>query len=259
MEKFTEHELYEMSHNRTMKIEGTYDNDPRDRGGETCMGIARNFHDDWDGWKIVDGMKKDPNFPNCLKGHEELHAKVLDFYKSKYWSKPNFDLVGEKLPLCSIELFDSGVNCGTERASKWLQAALNAFNNQEKYYDDIKEDGKIGKGTMGMVDALIKKRGTEKTDRNVFKYLNVLQGMHYHSIIQRREKMECYIWGWYLRVFDDDMIEIIYPSGKSDINEEALIETVTKATLSFVKKSVEESTETVNVMRQVKENLKMVK
>lgn len=40
-----------------VKYEGYYVNDPNDPGGETYMGIARNYNKTWQGWQIIDQYK----------------------------------------------------------------------------------------------------------------------------------------------------------------------------------------------------------
>ena len=41
-----------------IKHEGYYANVEGDRGGETYMGVARNLHPDWEGWKYIDAYKE---------------------------------------------------------------------------------------------------------------------------------------------------------------------------------------------------------
>jgi lysozyme family protein len=50
---------FEIAYGETELREGGYVNDPVDRGGETHRGVARKFHPDWSGWKIIDQIKQD--------------------------------------------------------------------------------------------------------------------------------------------------------------------------------------------------------
>ena len=65
---------------KTMGHEGGYAFHELDRGGETYKGIARNFHKNWEGWKIVDNCKKDEsNFPINLEENPGLEKSVFPF------------------------------------------------------------------------------------------------------------------------------------------------------------------------------------
>ena len=43
---------------KTIISEGLYSNDKEDTGGETVLGLTRAADADWDGWQLVDSMKK---------------------------------------------------------------------------------------------------------------------------------------------------------------------------------------------------------
>jgi hypothetical protein len=73
---------FNISYSITMGNEGPYDNDPTDVGGETYWGIARKYHPDWDGWKIIDSYKTKPGFPGNLKDNQSLKDSAKSLYKS---------------------------------------------------------------------------------------------------------------------------------------------------------------------------------
>ena len=65
--------------------EGGYGNDPKDSGGETYKGIARNRQAQWAGWSLVDVYKQKPGFPANLEKSPVLQTEVSKFYKTSFW------------------------------------------------------------------------------------------------------------------------------------------------------------------------------
>jgi len=179
----------------TMGHEGTYDNDPDDVGGETYRGIARRYHPNWEGWKIIDDCKKfDFSIEECLrlKGGD-INDRVKDFYKDKYWNPFCGDEIFNQM--VANEMFDTGVNMGIGRAVKFLQKGLNVLNRNGRLYSDIVEDGDFGNNTMRALDSLPQK------DMGVLcKIMNVLQGMHYINYMTKSPTQEKFARGWFSRV-----------------------------------------------------------
>ncbi len=163
---------------RIVKHEGGYANDPRDRGGETYKGIARNFWPKWEGWKLVDEAK-----PGTVKEINQRLEKtnigdmVLAFYKKEYWDKVGAPLLGDAL---GFQVTDCAVNCGIARAAKMLQRLVGAYPDgavgpmtaakvkeygdtlevitgfneaRREYYRGLKQFSIYGKGWLNRVDA----------------------------------------------------------------------------------------------------------
>jgi len=164
----------------TLGIEGDYSDDPDDPGGKTKFGIteavARAF-----GYK--GSMNKLP-LP-LAKG----------IYRKNYWALLRLDDVAELSEGVASELFDTAVNLGVAFAGKSLQKALNAFNNNEKHYADVKVDGLVGQMTITALKGYFDKR---KDDGEIvlLRALNSLQGAAY---LKRNEK---YVFGWFLNRVD---------------------------------------------------------
>lgn len=171
----------------TIKHEGGYVNDPNDSGGETNYGITKavadKFKSSWVDYAWNGNMKTMPL------------QFAQDVYAQEYFFSPRFNLVAEKSQLIAQELFDTGVNTGTSRPSKWLQQLLNVFNNQQSFYKDIAEDGKIGAGTCAALQSFLDKRGKEG-ERVMYNALNIMQGSFYIDLATKREKDEKFVWGW---------------------------------------------------------------
>lgn len=117
--------------------EGGFSDDPKDPGGPTYKGIARNFHPQWSGWSLVDAHKAVANFPASLEADAMLQDSVKAFYFTEFWTRVGCDAVPEAL---RFDLFDMAVNCGQVPAAKALQHAAG-----------VAEDGVIGPGTRAAI------------------------------------------------------------------------------------------------------------
>lgn len=98
---------------KTVKAnEGGYRNLGYDHGGETYKGIARNFHPNWVGWKLVDDYKKTngPLKQGAVINSSVLDKMVHDFFQSLFWTKNNLYAITNQsiATLC----FDMVVNHG---------------------------------------------------------------------------------------------------------------------------------------------------
>lgn len=178
---------------KTMGHEGGYSNDPDDFGGETYRGISRRFHPTWQGWRIIDGLRRGSLHRLTDTIQKELDLLTRQFYQENYWNKFGGDQISFQ-PLAE-ELFDTSVNLGVGRAVKFLQIALNCLNRNQSLYDDLKEDGIFGLKTL---DALNCIDGDDL--KLIFKMLNVLQGIHYITIMQSDPTQEKFCRGWFKRV-----------------------------------------------------------
>jgi len=175
---------------KTMIIEGGYSNDPQDLGGETYKGISRVYNPSWKGWKIIDSIEDKSKLDENIK----LQELVRDFYKDKYWDK----FLGDYIPSQDIaeELFDTSVNLGVHRASKYLQEALNILNRNGKLYKDIVVDGFIGRKTLDALHSYLE----HDPDKYILLIMNILQGMHYINYMRKSPTQEKFARGWLKRV-----------------------------------------------------------
>lgn len=183
-------------YDKTMKNEGGYVNDPDDVGAETYKGISRKYNPSWNGWDIIDELKKD-NFPDNLKENtqevRELNLRVKKYYKMVYFDPYCGDEMDYSL---ANEMFDTAVNLGVGRVVKYLQMALNVLNRNGTLYQDQVEDGMYGKTTH----ACLQKYLEHDTINLLVKIINVLQGAHYIDYMKKSPKQEKYARGWFSRV-----------------------------------------------------------
>lgn len=178
----------------TLGHEGGYSNDPDDVGGETYKGVARRYHPNWKGWRMIDIYRGSPNFPQVMNSDAELQGHVEDLYKALYWDINLLDECSSQM--VANEMFDTGVNMGVGRAGKFLQKALNLLNKGGKIYSDVVEDSKVGPNTIRALRSCIDYRGYEY----IYKILNILQGMHYINYMTKSPTQEKYAYGWLKRV-----------------------------------------------------------
>lgn len=183
--------IFEKAFDLTLGHEGGYVNDPHDPGGETYKGIARRRHGTWQGWVIIDKLKKFGDFPKNLDEDSALQSHVKEFYKKEFWDVMRLDDLNDQT-ICN-EMFDTAVNQGSGTAARYLQEALNVLNRGGKDYKDIAVDGKIGRITLGIVNS-------HPRAYNVLKALNGLQFMKYYNLAKNDEKFEKYLNGWLNRV-----------------------------------------------------------
>lgn len=157
-----------------------YVNHPADRGGPTIWGVTERV-------ARANGYKGDMR--------TMPRSAAVAIYRSEYAIKPGFMAVAEIYPEVGAELFDTGVNMGPARPSKWLQEWLNALNSGGKHYADIVADGKIGPATLAALRAYKAKRGVEGGKR-LLRGLNASQGAEYLRIAQKNPSQEAFLYGW---------------------------------------------------------------
>lgn len=87
-----------------LKHEGGYVDHPNDPGGETNFGISKRAYPDLD----IKNITMD---------------QVSEIYRKDYWDRIKGDDLPYPIALC---VFDTAVNSGVARASRWLQETCNA-------------------------------------------------------------------------------------------------------------------------------------
>ncbi|MFA7466962.1 MAG: glycosyl hydrolase 108 family protein [Desulfotomaculaceae bacterium] len=197
---------FKTAYRATMDFEGSYNDDPRDLGGETWKGVSRKMNPDWEGWLVVDLIKRSVakrDLDRMLNADEELEDMLLEFYKAQYWDPLSLDQVKEQE--IAGEIFDTAVNQGVIKAAKYFQEGLNLLNNNQLHYSDLVVDGHIGPATLKaysayMLTANFSGRSRERNVRTMLKVLNGLQFERYVEICELNPKQEVYFYGWINRI-----------------------------------------------------------
>jgi lysozyme family protein len=138
----------------TATNEGGWANNPRDDGGETAFGIARHYWPEWEGWPVIDGIKRGigPEPPYGTISHNQyahqintacranttFMSMVSDFYQKNFWGQ----LGGINDQELANKIYDMGVNSGTSEAAKLIQRCIGT-----------NDDGRIGPKTLTGINA----------------------------------------------------------------------------------------------------------
>lgn len=113
---------FEGAFKRSKVNEGGYVNDPHDLGGETYRGIARKYHPEWTGFKLIDAMKKvSPIKYNFVS--DELDKLAEGFYKEKYWNPIQLDNMASQLN--AEQIYDCSLS-GLPRTKQMIKHLLNS-------------------------------------------------------------------------------------------------------------------------------------
>jgi len=165
----TKTNLFSFSLEKVLKFEGGYVNDPNDSGGSTNKGVTQ---------KSFDAYNIKNNFQ--LKDVRQMtDSEIETFYYKEYWKRQKCHLVFPKL---SFLMFDTSVNMGSGRATKFLQRCLNT-----------NDDGNFGSGTLKLVNEITDELGF------INKYIE-LRRQFYYNIVEAKPSQQRYINGWINRI-----------------------------------------------------------
>ena len=134
-----------------------------DRGGMTYAGIARAFHPNWPGWRVID------------QGETPPADLVRQFYRSNFWHPLRLDEVEHQDVAGNI--FDFGVNAGLGTAAKLAQLVAGTT-----------PDGKIGRKTIEALNAI-------DPDLFVARYA-LAKIARYRDIVTKNRTQQRFLLGW---------------------------------------------------------------
>ena len=112
-----------------------------DKGGETYLGIARNYNPAWEGWKVIDAYKAAHGEPkwNSHIPDANLDKMAMDMSKQLYWDKLKLDQV--KSQSLAEYIMDFGFNSGLGTPVKIVQETVG-----------LKPDGVMGNDTINKIN-----------------------------------------------------------------------------------------------------------
>lgn len=163
-----------------LNIEGSYVDNPADRGGPT-------------NWGITESTARAHGYRGAMK--DLTRDEAYNILERDYWLAPGFDKIAGLSLSIAFELCDAGTNVGPAHPSRWLQRWLNTFNRTAKKYPDLTVDGLIGERTLEALKIYLDWRGKEG-ESVLLQALNCSQGEYYLSITEKREVNEEFIYGW---------------------------------------------------------------
>jgi lysozyme family protein len=133
-----------------LSAEGGYVDDPLDPGGATNLGITLRVLSEWRHTAVT----KDD-----VRNLTDEEAGAI--YRARYWNVVR----GDDLPAgIDLMVFDAGVNLGTGRSARMLQAAVG-----------VAQDGAMGPATLGAV------QGQQDTPGLISKLADAREA-YYHSL-----------------------------------------------------------------------------
>lgn len=172
---------FEQAFQHTVGIEGSFSDHPKDRGGPTMYGITEHV-------ARANGYNGPMN---------EMPLSVAQIiYKHQYWNILRLDDIDALSAKIAAELFDTGVNMSVGVAGKFLQRALNVFNQEGRDYPDLEVDGVVGPVTVADLKAFLTKRG-KAGELVMLSALNALQGARYIEIAEKNPSQEAFEFGWF--------------------------------------------------------------
>lgn len=160
----------------TLAIEGGYVNHPADPGGETNMGITKPI-------AVAHG------YTGPMRSLPRDVATSI--YYQSYLVAPGYaPLVDIDAPVAE-ELFDTTVNMGASRPSRWFQQAINALCGTA-----IVPDGKVGPGTIAAYAACQARRGAAVLCIATLDSLDAKQRAEYERLVAVNPKLRPFLKGW---------------------------------------------------------------
>ncbi len=191
---------FEIAYAPLKDFEGGSDTDPDDRGGETYAGIARKFFPSWQGWKIIDKIKRSNQSKAAINQAAKADHLLRDYVRA--WYKTTwFDALGlGELPQpLANEIFEQSVNLGKSGSGKKVQIICNAYNYQpgaKKLFADLKVDGAIGPKTLAALKIILANKANAES---LVHALNCMQGAHYLELAAKKFTQRKYTVGWMKR------------------------------------------------------------
>lgn len=183
--------------NHTLGVEGGYVDDDDDLGGKTRFGIteslALEYRSLWDEYDFSGRMEVLPY---------QLAYRIID---EEFYKKLRLDEVGLIIPTLASKILDWAVNAGGGAPVEALQLHLNAANNLQAHYKDLKPDGIIGSKTIDALRAYISRRGRQG-ERWLIGYMFSKQTVNYQELTVLRELNERFYCGWLDRVDNESEV-----------------------------------------------------
>jgi lysozyme family protein len=161
-----------------------FTNDPADLGGPTKFGIT------------LTTLARARGTPVTAADVERLtRSEAMTTYEWLFVQKPGFDRIIGISAAVGEQLIDMGVNMGPAIATIVLQRLLNALNNEERHYRDLKVDGDCGPATGDALRTFLKTRGNEGL-LVLLRGIAGLQIARYVDITEHRPANEKFLYGW---------------------------------------------------------------
>lgn len=157
-------------------VEGGYVNHKNDPGGETNMGITKQV-------AVQNG------YTGPMRSLPRSVAESI--YYDRYLAAPGYAPLIALDAAVTEELFDTTVNMGASRPSKWFQQGINSLCGTR-----LAVDGRVGSGTVAAFQACQAKLGTVNLCQAMLASLDAQQRTEYDRLIRVNPKLKVFHKGW---------------------------------------------------------------
>jgi lysozyme family protein len=157
-------------------VEGGYVNHPADPGGETNMGITKRV--------AVQNGYHGPmrSLPRSV---------VESIYYKQYLVAPGYAPLIALDAAVTEELFDTTVNMGPARPSRWFQQSLNTLCGS-----GLVPDGKVGPATIAAFATCQKAKGAAAMCVSMLESLDDKQRAEYARLVRANARLNAFYRGW---------------------------------------------------------------
>jgi lysozyme family protein len=157
-------------------VEGGYVNHPADPGGETHMGIT----------KVVAVQN---GYTGPMRTLPRGVAESI--YYQRYLVQPGYAALVPIDAAVTEELFDTTVNMGPARPSRWFQQSINVLCSAA-----LTTDGRVGPGTIAAYRACQGTLGAGNLCIATLNNLDAAQGTEYARLVRVNAKLKVFYKGW---------------------------------------------------------------
>lgn len=160
----------------TLALEGGYVNDPKDPGGETNMGVTIK-------------VARERGYTGPMR---QLPPEVaVSIHYRGYIVEPGYEpLIKLSAPVVE-ELYDSAINFGPARPSRWFQTSINELCGTK-----LTIDGKVGGQTIAAFSACQVKLGPTSLCVSMLDRLDTKQRTEYDRLVRVNSTLQRYYKGW---------------------------------------------------------------
>lgn len=157
-------------------VEGGYVNHKADPGGETNMGITKRV-------AVENGYRG---------SMRQLPREVAEsIYYDRYLVGPGFEPLIEADAAVTEELFDTTVNMGPARPSRWFQQSINSLCGAR-----LAIDGRVGPGTVAAFKACQARLGPVRACTAFLDALDARQRAEYDRLVRVNPRLRVFHRGW---------------------------------------------------------------
>ena len=160
----------------TVALEGGWVNHPSDPGGETNMGITKR-------------VAVEHGYTGPMRTLPREVATSI--YYDSYLVRPGYEPLVSLDAAVTEELFDTTVNMGAPRPSRWFQQSINRLCPAK-----VAVDGRVGPGTVAAFASCQRTAGAAKLCIAMLDSLDAYQRTEYARLVRVNPRLKVFYRGW---------------------------------------------------------------